>query len=138
MTNWRNIKEDDPKRLVKLCEAGLTLDEMRKADQKHVDAMEAEVKEIKEVIRLAMNAGSLKEIATSAGTVRLVPKTIYQSDVPNDGWAKIWQHIVKTKSYDLLEKRLHQGACKERYEDGKKIPGVKLFEMVIVKLGDAE
>jgi ArsR family metal-binding transcriptional regulator len=116
----------------------LTLDEMRKADQKNVDEMKAQVEEIKEVIRLAMNKGDMTEVVTKSGTVRLVPKDVYQPDKEAGGWDKIWAYIFKNKDHDLLEKRLHQGACKQRYEDGKKIPGVKIFPMVHVKLGDAE
>lgn len=135
---WERVSEDDPKRIPKLCEMALALDEMRKADQKHVDELKAQVEEIKNIIRLAMNAGDMTEVTTKSGTVRLAPKTVYQPDKEAGGWDKIWAYIFKNKDHDLLEKRLHQGACKARYDDGKKIPGVKLFEMVYVKLGDAE
>lgn len=135
--NWRKIPQT-PENLAKICKGVMTEDEERKGFQKQADEKEASVKEGKEVIRLIMNKCLMSEVKTPLGTVRLVPKTIYQADIPNDGWDKIWAYIVKTKAYDLLEKRLHQGACKARYEDKQKIPGVKLFEMVVIKLGDAE
>src|SRR5882724_8831968 len=131
--NWRKI-EQTPENLAKICQSVMAEDEERRGFQKQADEKETSVKEGKEVIRLIMNKCSMSEVKTPLGTVRLAPKTIYQPDVPNDGWNKIWAYIYKTKSHDLVEKRLHQGACKERYEDGKKIPGVKIFPMVYVKL----
>jgi hypothetical protein len=136
--HWKKIKETDPQYVAKLCEAALILDADRRLHQKETDLMELEVKEVKEKIRLHMNTAGMSEVVTKAGTVRLVPKTVYQPDTANDGWAKIWAFIIKNKAVDLLEKRLHQGACKERYEDKKQIPGVKTFDMVYIKLGDAE
>lgn len=135
---WERVSDGDPRRIPKLCEMALALDEMRRADQKHVDELEEQVSEIKEVIRLAMNEGDMTEVVTKSGTVKLVPKDVYQPDKDAGGWDMIWTYIFKHKAHDLLEKRLHQGACKERYADGKKVPGVKIFPMVYVKLGDAE
>ena len=135
--NWRKI-DKSPENLALLCKEALRMDAERLAHQKEVDAEAAEVVQIKDAIRLIMNKCQMKEVSTALGVVRLVPKTVYQPDKENGGWDKIWAYVVKTKSYDLLEKRLHQAACRERYEDRKQIPGVKLFEMVVIKLGDAE
>lgn len=136
--NWRKIDKNNPRRLAMLIEQAFLIEGARKQLEKEAALLDAEVKEIKEIIIMNFDKSDLTEIKTKLGTARLVPKTVYQPDVPNDGWNKIWAYIVKTKSYDLLEKRLHQGACKARYEDKQKIPGVKLFDTAYIKLGDAE
>lgn len=135
--DWKKIPQD-PEHIAKLCEAALLKDHVRLTAQKDVDKLDAEVKEIKEVIRLVMNKCQMTEVKTHLGMVRLAPKTVYQMDPDAGGWPKIWAYITKHKAWDLVEKRLHQGACKARYDDKQKIPGVKTFEMVHVKLGDAE
>lgn len=138
--SWRTIADDkdNPKRLARLAEAGITLRNERKALEAQAGVIEAEEKALKEVLIQDFDKASLKEVKTVLGVVKLVNKTIYQHDKDSGGWDKIWAYIFKAKAFDLLEKRLHQGACKARYEDKKPIPGVKTFNAITIKLGDAE
>jgi hypothetical protein len=50
------------------------------------------------------------------------------------GWEATYKHIKKTGEFDLLQKRLHQGACEARWDAGKQIPGVGTFTRVKLKL----
>lgn len=136
--SWRVISadKDNPKRLARLAEAGIALRNERKALEAQASVIEAEEKALKEVLIQDFSKAELQEVKTALGVVKLVTKTIYQP--ASGGWDKIWAYIFKAKAFDLLEKRLHQGACKARYEDKKPIPGVKTFNAISIKLGDAE
>lgn len=138
--SWRTIAadKDNPKRLARLAEAGIALRNERKALEAQAGVIEAEEKALKEVLIQDFSKAELQEVKTALGVVKLVTKTVYQPDKDSGGWEKIWTYILKTKAFDLLEKRLHQGACKARYEDKKPIPGVKTFNAISIKLGDAE
>ncbi len=58
--------------------------------------------------------------------------------VPNvEDWDKLYAYVEKTKSYDLLHRRLSTTAIRERWDAKKKVPGVvqvKLNQMSILKL----
>lgn len=46
-------------------------------------------------------------------------------DVPKaSDWSAIQEYIRENDAIDLMQKRLHEGACKARWEDGVEIPGV--------------
>lgn len=135
---WRSIPKNDPRRLAKLVAEGNRLEAIRRHHEAQAEAIKAEVTALKKFMLDNFVKDDLRSIVTSSGSARLVPKTIYQPDMENGGWEAIWKYIFKTKAIDLLQKRLHEGAVKARYEDGKTIPGVKTFDMVILKFGDAE
>lgn len=42
-------------------------------------------------------------------------------------WPKFYAYILKTKDFSLLERRPGKAAVKERWEDGKVVPGVEKF-----------
>jgi hypothetical protein len=42
-------------------------------------------------------------------------------------WPLFYKHILKTKDFSLLGRRLADSAIKEQWENGKKIPGVEAF-----------
>lgn len=44
-----------------------------------------------------------------------------------EDWPKFYAHVAKTKSFELLQRRLNESAVKERWEDKKAIPGVGTF-----------
>jgi hypothetical protein len=61
--------------------------------------------------------------------------SVYTDPVPRaEDWDKVWAHIKKTGNFDLLQRRLNDAAVKERWEDGKQIPGVVPFNVVKVSL----
>jgi hypothetical protein len=41
-----------------------------------------------------------------------------------ENWDDLYKHIAKTKSFDLLQRRVSEAAVKERWEAKKVIPGV--------------
>lgn len=49
-------------------------------------------------------------------------------------WDAFWEYVRKNKAYDLLQKRISDGAVQDRLMDKKKLPGVELFTAVTVSL----
>lgn len=65
-------------------------------------------------------------ISGQVATVAILPRPIpvVESD---GGWDKLYAFIVKNKAFELLQRRLSEGAVKERLDDGQRIPGVTIF-----------
>jgi hypothetical protein len=42
-------------------------------------------------------------------------------------WAKFYEHIRKTKSFELLNRAVNRAAVKERWDMKKQVPGVDVF-----------
>jgi hypothetical protein len=137
-TDWRTISEKDPKRLSKLIEAAFSLDTARKSLEKQAEALEKEVRAIKEHLIQKFDKSDLTEVKTSLGTARLSKKDVPTVDDSTGGWDAIYKYITKHKAWDLLQKRFGEKACQERWDAKVTIPGVKKFNKVDIKLGDAE
>lgn len=129
---WRSISEKDPKRLAKLAEEGLRLRLARKAKEAEASAMKKEQDALEDFLINTFTTGDLTEVKTKLGVVRMTEK-----DVPAaKDWDKIWAFIVQNKAYDLVQKRLGERACQERWENGTAIPGVEQYHQKKIKFGE--
>ena len=101
----------------------------RLAMQKEVDEVEAEEKALKEHIIQTLP----KSDSGAAGQVARV--SIVTKDVPQvKDWDAFYKYVSRTKSFDLLQRRLSDAAVKERWDNKKDIPGVEAFTVVSVSL----
>lgn len=56
---------------------------------------------------------------------------VVKEDVPQvDDWPVFYAHIKKTGGFDLLNRALNKAAYKERAEQGKVVPGTKIFPVL--------
>lgn len=161
--SWRSIPKDDPKRLTLLIQEAQKLDIERKALDADAEAMKKRVKEIKDVVLAEFASSDLTAVTTKYGTAKRTTTDIPQMDSENGGWPAIYAHIVENAlltntvsgvskkdapklakvvaeagQWDLLEKRLGKVACRERWAAGVKIPGVKTFTVVDLKLSQED
>jgi hypothetical protein len=51
-------------------------------------------------------------------------------------WQKLWDHIVETRDFSLLEKRVGKAAVKEHWSADEEVPGVIKFP--VYKLSKSE
>lgn len=75
-----------------------------------------------------MNASGLKSIKTDAGMfTRTETRKYHAAD-----WEQLYDHIVETRNFGLLQKRLGEGATKQFIDesDGKLPPGVSFTDIV--------
>ena len=102
----------------------------RLAIQKQVDALEAEEKLIKEHLINSLPKGEASGIAGKVARVAVVTKDIAQVT----DWDKLYAHIKRTGSFDLLGRSLTKAAVDERWAAKKEIPGVGHFNAVSVSV----
>lgn len=94
-----------------------------KADESAAEAMLIEQMRTQEV-----SACGGSKLVVRIGSPDMVPAV--------KDWDKFYAHILKTKDFSLLERRPGKAACRERWEDGKQIPGVEQFP--VYKLSRSE
>lgn len=108
---------------------GFLVDQFKLAEAERLVADKAaEAKKVLETkIKLTL-IGQLKTQKTSAigGKTFKVEYTTEDQPTVKD-WPKFYAHILKTKNWDLLERRVGKVAVKLRWEDGKEVPGVDRF-----------
>lgn len=79
-----------------------------------------------------------KQEATSVGgkllKVSIPAEPDYKPTVKD--WPKLYAHIIKTKDFSFLQKRVGEAAVKERWEAGVVVPGVERFP--VYKLSRSE
>ena len=74
-----------------------------------------------------------KSDSGAAGKVARV--SVVTKDVPQvKDWDAFYKYVSRTKSFDLLQRRLSDAAIKERWENKKQVPGVEAFTVVSVSL----
>jgi hypothetical protein len=66
---------------------------------------------------------------------KLARVSVIIKEVPQvKDWKKFYAYVKKHGAFDLMQRRLSEGAIKDRWEDGKKIPGVESFKVVSVSM----
>jgi hypothetical protein len=105
------------------------LNQARQVQQKIADKIEAEEKALKAHIIETMP----KSDSGSAGKFARI--SLNHKEIPQvDDWAEFYKHVLKTKNFALMQKRLAEGMIKEIWDGGKSVPGVKPFTVVTVGL----
>lgn len=49
-------------------------------------------------------------------------------------WEAFYKHILKTKDFSLMQRRVADTAVRERWDGGERVPGVEPFTVKIVSL----
>lgn len=124
------IKYKFPKTLAACADRLFELREKRLEEQKKVDAIEAEEKAVKEHLIQNLPKSEASGVAGKLCRVTVITKPVPQVQ----DWDKFYAYVGKTKSFDLLQRRLTDTAIKERWEAGKKIPGVEPFNVVTLSV----
>jgi hypothetical protein len=119
-----------PKTLGACADRLFTLKAQLAALNMQAEALDAERKAIQE--RLIADLPK-SEAAGIAG--RLARATVVTKEVPTvKDWTAFYKTILKTKDFSLLQRRVSDAAVRERWEAGKKVPGVEPFTVVTVSV----
>ena len=87
------------------------------------------IEEIEVGIRADMNTRGLKSVRTGAGLITLTSERKYHVA----DWSELYDHILKTGNFGLLQKRLGEGATKEFVEENSNVPpGVSFADLIKV------
>lgn len=102
----------------------------RLALQKQVDELAAFESSLKEHIINTLPKSDQTGAAGKVAKVSVVTKEIPQVQ----DWEAFYKHVKKTGDFELMQRRLADKAIQERWEHGKKVPGVGVFTAVTVSL----
>lgn len=98
--------------------------------QKVADKIEEEEKALKEYIINTLPkseaSGVSGKVARVSVVVRIVPQV--------KDWSEFYKYVEKTKSFDLLQRRLSEKAVQERWDAGKRVAGVETFNVITVSV----
>lgn len=98
--------------------------------QKGVDAVKEQEKVLTEHLILNLSkekADGVKGKLAKAGVIR---KVIGRTT----DWKKFYAYVKKNNAFELMQRRLNDGALKERWENNKTVPGVEPFNIIKVSL----
>lgn len=117
---------------------GATIDLLFTLDQQ-ADDLKAQAREIEkqrnaleEYLRTKFDDAGIDGAHGKAAKVE-IKKDVYP-ECSGEDWDKLFSYVSRTKSFDLLQKRLNVTACRERWDAGKEIPGVEAKEVSKLKI----
>jgi len=106
------------------------LDAFASEERRKVTALEKAVSLLERWFVQNLPETAATGVAGKLGRVQIVNK-----DIPIvEDWDKFYAHVAKTKSFDLLQRRLSEKAVKERWEANKVVPGTGHFNVKKVSL----
>lgn len=111
----------------------LNLRQARLDLQKQVDVMDQKEKQLKADLVDQLRAAGIVKMTETHGDLTVGVK-MTKTEEPNvENWSELIQHIKETGEIDLLQKRVTASAVKQRWEEGKSIPGVSPVDKYDIK-----
>lgn len=105
-------------------------------------AREERLKAQKVVDELAKREAAIREHiinnlpkSDTGASGKLARVSVVTKQVPQvKDWDEFYKHVKKTGQFDLMQRRVSDTAVKERWENGKVVPGVEAFGVVSVSI----
>ena len=119
-----------PKTLGACADKLYKLRQKRLEQQKKVQEIEKEEKALKAHIIETLPKSKASGISGKVARVSVITKKIPQVK----DWETFYRHVKRTGNFELLQRRVSDAAVKERWEDGKKVPGVDHFNAVTISI----
>jgi hypothetical protein len=105
----------------------------RLAKQKEVDELRKVETELHDAFIQALSDAGASEVSGKDGHGKLVLKM--KAKVVN--WDLFYKFIAKDKAWEFLQRRVNDAVVKERWDAGKKVPGVEQEVFTDLSLGKA-
>lgn len=119
-----------PKSLGACADLLYQLRESRIIAQRAVDAIEVDEKLLKEHIINNLPKSDMTGASGKLANVKVVTK-----EVPRvDDWDQLHRYVVDNQAWELMHKRVSDGAVKERWDAGVEVPGVGRFKAVTLSV----
>jgi len=122
-----------------LAELGTVVDQYHyaRAERLAADKEAAKLKTTEEALKQQIITECKSNGLTAVGgDIALVKYTVKDKPIATD-WPDVHQYMREHDAMDLMQKRLHEGACKLRWEDNIVIPGVGHLEVDALSIGAA-
>lgn len=124
------IKFKLPKSLAQCADLLYTTRQDRLEVQKQVDAFKEQEELLRNHIINTLPKSEASGISGKIANAKIVTKAVPRVM----DWEKFYAYVNKNKAFELLQRRLNDGAIQERWDDGKEIPGVETFNTVSVSV----
>lgn len=126
----RSAKHVIPKTIGACADKLFELKQKKSELTKQVEALDEHRKLIEDHIINTLDKHDARGVRGKVASVKVL-----LSRVPSvKDWPKFYAHILKTKDFSLLQKRVSDTAVKERWEAEEQVPGVEPFDIVKVSL----
>lgn len=119
-----------------LIEARDALDTVAAIDEQ-IDKLEGQVTHLKRdregivaSVRAAMEESNTSVLTGFRAVAKLSTKEFF--GIEPGGWPKLYERIQRTGEFDLLGQVLKQTSCRERFNAGDEVPGVRRTEAVTI------
>lgn len=119
-----------PKKIGEVADLLYAIRQERLAKQKEVDELASRETALKNHIIENLPKSEATGAAGKTANVRVVIK---QKPQVKD-WDALYAYVSKTKSFDLLQRRLSDKAVTDRWENSKTVPGVEAVPVVDVSV----
>jgi len=116
----------------KLATAYITKRDERLAADKVAAQLKAEEQQFEALLEHWFLDNDLKAVGSDAGTVTQQTK---QKPICAD-WSALYGYILQENAFELLHKRLTEGAATERLESGILIPGVQVISVTSLTISN--
>jgi hypothetical protein len=122
-----------------LAELGKIVDEYHyaRASRLAADKDAAKLKTVEDALKLTIiTECKANKLSAVGGDIALVKYTVKDRPIATD-WPDVHKYMVEHDAMDLMQKRLHEGACKLRWDDKVEIPGVGHLDVDALSIGAA-
>jgi hypothetical protein len=106
----------------------------RLAKQKETDKLEEKEVHFKTALMDMLHALKVRSVGSKEKVYAIVPKI--KPSVTD--WTKLYAHIKRTGNFELLQRRVGEKAVAERWDLGKKVPGVEQFPVETLSVTKAK
>ena len=100
--------------------------------QRQAEGLEALETQLKERFIMELPKSLASGIAGRTARVQLSTKLVPRITEDNGGWPKFYKYVAANQRFDLLQRRLSEGAIKTMWEEGEEVPGVEQYGIVQV------
>lgn len=127
-------KSSAPPKIPATIGAAIDLLYRTREERKLLEAKAATIKEAESTIEDAIFA-KFKKAELDGARGKAAQASVSSSDVPTlEDWEKFEAYVIKTKSLDLLQRRVAVEAIRARWAEKKVVPGVGVFTKVRLHL----
>ena len=123
-------KTSIPKTLGGCADKLYALREKRQALQRQVDDIKKDENLIKEKLIQNLSKDDARGVLGRRARAAIVTKRV----AAVRDWDKFYRHILKTRDFSLMQRRVSDPAVNERWEDDKQVPGVEPFTVIKVSV----
>ena len=108
-----------------LVDSYISLRDFRREEEKKIERVKEQEAKTKALIITALKEANSGAVAGKAYTATLKKKISPQVAA----WEELYPYIIENDAWDLIQRRISGPAVRERWDDGKEVPGVVAVEV---------